>query len=38
MDEKQQIKPLGDERARLMVNFDPSKSSIDTYENIFGTL
>ncbi|HRT84048.1 MAG TPA: DDE-type integrase/transposase/recombinase [Bacteroidales bacterium] len=38
IDKKPSIKPLGDERARLMVNFDPSKSSIDTYENLFGTL
>ncbi len=35
-DEKPSIKPLGDEKARLMVNFDPYKSSIDIYENIFG--
>jgi len=36
-DEKPSIKPLGDEKARLMVNFDPGKSSIDTYNNLFGT-
>ncbi len=36
--EKPPIKPLGDERARLMANFAPGKSSIDTYENLFETV
>ena len=30
-----EIKPLGDETTRLMVNFDPNRSSIDVYEDIF---
>lgn len=30
-----EIKPLGDDTTRLMVNFDPNKSSIDVYEDIF---
>lgn len=34
-DEKSSIKPLGDDRATLMANFDPGKSSIDTYNNFF---
>jgi len=33
--EKAVIKPLGDARTKLMVNFDPNRSSIGTYESLF---
>ena len=33
--EKAVIKPLGDARTKLIVNFDPNRSSIVAYENLF---
>lgn len=32
---KAEIKPLGDDAARMMANFDPGRSSIDTYEGVW---
>lgn len=31
------IKPLSDERARMMANFEPGKSGIDVYNRLFNT-
>ena len=30
-----EIKPLGDESARMLANFDPGRSSIDTYQGVW---
>ena len=32
---KLEIKPLGDDSARMMANFDPGRSSIETYEGVW---
>ena len=34
-DDMPEIKPLGDESARMMANFAPGKSSINTYEGVW---
>ena len=32
-----EIKPLGDESARMMANFDPGRSSINTYQGVWNS-
>ena len=31
------IKPLGDESARMLANFDPGRSSISTYQGVWNS-
>ena len=33
-EERPEIKPVGDERTRAMANFQPAKSSLDTYDDV----
>ena len=32
-----EIKPLGDESARMLANFDPGRSSISTYQGVWNS-